>query len=118
MSADNGKTRDAVAAFHRLVDQGDYGAIYDAASVTFKASGSRDQAIGFFSRVNRKMGACQDLSLSIVGYQINGGGTFITAHSARKCANGTLGEQFVWQLINRGPVLIRYTVDNPRLLAD
>ena len=118
MSADNAKTRDAIATFHRLVNQGDYGAIYDAASVTFKASGSRDQTIGFFSRINRKMGACQDLSLSVVGYQVNGGGTFVTANSTRRCANGTLGEQFIWQVINREPVLIRYNADNPRLLTD
>jgi hypothetical protein len=55
-STDYGDSKNATEVFHRMMDQGEYGAIYDAAARGFQASTTRENLVGFFKRVNRKMG--------------------------------------------------------------
>jgi hypothetical protein len=113
--------RDAVNAtniFHRLMDGGEYAAIYDAASQGLQPSLSRDTFIGFLTRVNRKMGKCGEATVALGGYEGGTSGTFVKITSSRVCANGTLGEQFVWRMVEGKATLFHYHAENPLLLTD
>src|SRR5579862_5763491 len=89
--------RDAINAsdvFHRRMDSGEYAVIYEAAARGFQASGTRDQLMGLFERVNRKMGKCGEALIGFGGYQATSSGTFVSTTSSRMCAHGALSEQF------------------------
>src|SRR4051812_3706986 len=88
--------RKAVDQFHQQMSAGEYDAIYDSATETFRAAGSRDQMQGFFKRVNRKMGVCTDATQKHWYVNTTTSGTFVQLSYTRKCANGELREQFVW----------------------
>jgi len=102
-------------AFHLLMDRGEYAAIYDSATPTFRAGLKRDQAIGFLTRVHQKLGACGDTPISVLGYQVTTSGTFITTASSRPCAKGVLSEQFLWILFEKRALLVRYNAKSPLL---
>jgi hypothetical protein len=113
--------RDAVNAtniFHHRMDRGEYAAIYDTASKGFHTGGSRDTFIGFLTRINRKMGKCGEATIALGGYKGGTSGTFVTLTSWRVCSNGTLGEQFVWQMNGGEATLFHYDAENPLLLTD
>jgi hypothetical protein len=117
-SADYGDAVNATNIFHRLMDGGEYAAIYDTASKGFQATGTRDTYIGFFTRINRKMGKCGDATVAFGGFNASSSGTFVTVTSSRVCANGTLGEQFVWQMVGGKATLLEYNANSPLLLTD
>lgn len=100
------------------MDGGEYAAIYDTASKGFQATGTRDTYIGFFTRINRKMGKCGDATVAFGGFNASSSGTFVTVTSSRVCANGTLGEQFVWQMVGGKATLLEYNANSPLLLTD
>jgi hypothetical protein len=100
------------------MDQGEYGAIYDTAAKGFQGSGTRENLVGFFKRVNRKMGKCGDSPVTFGGYQATTSGTFVTITSLRACANGALREEFVWLMVGGRATLLRYNANNPLLLTD
>lgn len=109
--------RAATEEFHRRMDAGGYGPIYDNSDERFHTV-SRDALIGFLTRVNRKMGTCGEAKLSFGGYQVNPSGTFVTVNASRSCANGTLAERFVWAQKPDGSWLVGYNASNPLLLTD
>jgi len=117
-SADYSDAKNATEGFHRLMDRGEYAAIYDNAAKGFQASGTRENLIGFFKRVNRKLGKCGDGPVTFGGYQATTSGTFVTMTSSRMCANGTLSEEFVWLMVGSKATLLRYNANNPLLLTD
>jgi hypothetical protein len=117
-SADYGDAKNATEVFHRMMDQGEYAAIYDAAAKGFQASTTRENLIGFFRRVNRKMGKCGEAPVTFGGYQATTSGTFVTVKSSRTCANGSLSEEFVWLMVGGRATLLRYNANNPLLLTD
>jgi hypothetical protein len=117
-SADNDAARNATDAFHRLMDRGDYTVIYDTAAEAYKAAGTRNNSVAFFTWVNRKMGKCGEASVGVGGYQASTYGTFVTMTSSRACANGTLSEQFVWRMVRGKATLVKYNANNPLLLTD
>jgi hypothetical protein len=117
-SANYGDAKNATAVFHRLMDGGEYAAIYGTATKGFQVSGTRDNLIGFLARVNRKMGKCGDATVAFGGYQATTSGTFVTITSSRVCASGTLGEQFVWLMAGGSVKLFGYNANNPLLLVD
>src|SRR3954463_15862766 len=90
MSANYDDAKNASNTFHHLMDAGEYAAIYDTSAKDFQASGTRDNLIGFFTRVNRKMGKCGEAPVAFGGYQATTSGTFVMTTSSRRCANGTL----------------------------
>jgi hypothetical protein len=117
----SGNYSDAVNAtkiFHGHMDGGDYTAVYDAATKGFQASGTRDNLIGFLTRVNRKLGKCGEATAAFGGYQATTSGTFVTMTSSRVCTNGTLNEQFVWLMIEGKATLLKYNANSPLLLTD
>jgi hypothetical protein len=67
-SADYGDSQKAVDIFHGQMDRGEYAAIYDNAAKAFQTSATRDQLIGFLTRVNRKMGKCGEAAATFGGY--------------------------------------------------
>jgi hypothetical protein len=107
----------ASAAFHKMMDNGEYAAIYETSSTAFRSL-TRDQTIGFFARMNRKMGKCADGTVTLGGYNGTPSGSYVTLNSTRSCANGKLEEQFVWLMVSRKPTLLRYNASNPLLLTD
>lgn len=117
-SADYGDAKNATEVFHRLMDGGEYAAIYDTSAKDFQASGTRENLIGFFKRINRKMGKCGAASAAFGGYQATTSGTFVMTTSSRSCANGALSEQFTWLMIGGKATLIKYNANNPLLLTD
>ena len=100
------------------MDNGEYATIYEISAKAFRATATRDQLIGFFTRVNRKMGKCGESRASFGGYQATPGGTYVTINSSRTCANGKLEEQFVWLMIGGKATLLKYNANNPLLLTD
>jgi len=100
------------------MDGGKYAAIYDTASKGFRATGTRDTYIGFFTRISRKMGKCGGATVAFGGYNAGTSGTFVTVTSSRMCANGTLGERFVWQMIGGEATLASYSAGSPLLMTD
>ena len=100
------------------MDGGEYAAIYDTASKGFQTGVTRDNFIGFLTRINRKMGKCGEATVALGGYHTGTSGTFVTVTSSRVCANGNLGERFVWQMIGGKAILSRYTASSPLLLTD
>ena len=76
MSANYEDAKNASNTFHHLMDTGDYAAIYDTSAKAFQASGTRENLIGFFARVNRKMGKCGEGAAAFGGYQATTSGTF------------------------------------------
>jgi len=117
-SADYGDAKNATEVFHGMMDRGEYAAIYDTAARGFQASTSRENLVGFFKRVNRKMGKCGEGPVTFGGYQATTSGTFVTVTSSRTCANGTLSEEFVWLMVGGRATLLRYNANNPLLLTD
>ena len=110
--------RQGVEQFHKQFTAQQDDAIYDAADPAFRRSLSREVSHEFFSRIRRKMGACQDSKE--INYLVNEStsGTFVTLHYQTKCANGELNEQFVWRISRGQALLVGYRANNPRLLTD
>jgi hypothetical protein len=117
-SADYGDAKNATEIFHHLVDGGEYVAIYDSSAKGFQESATRENVVGFFKRVNRKMGKCGAAPAAFSGYQATTSGTFVTTTSSRACANGTLSEQFIWLMVGGKATLLKYNANNPLLLTD
>jgi hypothetical protein len=118
VSARYSDAQKAIEVFHRLMDNSEYGAIYDNSAKGFQAAASRDVSIGFFSRINRKLGKCGTATTGFGGYQATTGGTYVTINSSRTCANGELDEQFVWLMVGDKATLLKYNANNPLLLTD
>lgn len=115
---DAGIGRLGVEQFHKQFAAQQDDAIYDAADPAFRRSLSREVSHKFFSRIRRKMGACQDSKET--NYFVNEGtsGTFVTLNYQTKCAYGELIEQFVWRINGGHALLVGYRANNPRLLTD
>ena len=117
-SADYVLAKAACEEFHRQIDQGEYAAVYGAALPAFQASVTKEQIVGMFKRIDRKLGKCSDAPVNFGGIQANTNGTFVTTTGARNCANGKLNEQFVWQIKDGKALLLNYTANSPLLLTD
>jgi hypothetical protein len=117
-SADYAAAQASCRDFHRQVDQGEYGSIYDAGLPAFQAGATKEQIVGMFSRVSRILGKCGEASVNFGGIQATTNGTFVTTTGARNCQNGVLGEKFVWQMKSGQALLVQYTATNPLLLTD
>ena len=117
-SADYGDAKNATEVFHRLMDGSEYAAIYDTSAKRFQESATRENMIGFFKRINRKMGKCDAAPAAFSGYQATTSGTFVTTTSSRMCANGTLSERFTWLMIGGKATLLGYHANSPLLLTD
>jgi hypothetical protein len=115
---DFGAAKAATENFHRQADAAKYGEIYDASTKAMQKTLTRDQNIGFLTRISRKMGKCGETPVTFGGYQKTPSGTFITMRSSRSCENGKLEEQFVWVMIDGVPKLQGYNANNPLLLTD
>lgn len=108
----------AVELFHERMSAGQYNAIYDSATNSFKSAGPREFMQASFKRINRKMGICTEAKQT--GWNINAttSGTFIRLGYIRKCANGDLQEQFIWKTQDGQPTLQRFEANSPLLLTD
>jgi len=116
--ADFSSAKDACVLFHRRVDRSDYGSVYDAAADGFRTSQNRELFVGFLKRVARKLGKCDDATISLSGVRATFSGTFLMTEATRTCANGQLQEQFVWQMVRGEARLVRYNANSPLLLTD
>jgi hypothetical protein len=108
----------ASTTFHQQMSAEQYEAIYDGATSAFKAAIGRETFSGLCKRIRRKMGTCQAASLTSSGFQTVPQGSFINLTYKRQCDNGTLAEQFVWQMISGKAVLNAFHADNPLLVTD
>jgi hypothetical protein len=97
----------ACGVFHQQVDTGQYGSVYDRAIPAFRTSLSRERLVGFLSRIARKMGKCDGATVTSSGSRSTLSGTFVTITATRMCANGTLGEQFIWEMADGKAKLLR-----------
>ena len=100
------------------MDGGEYAAIYDTSAKGFQESAPRENLIGLFKRINRKMGKCGAAPAAFGGYQATTSGTFVTTTASRACANGALSEQFTWLMIGGKATLLKYNASSPLLLTD
>ena len=118
-SVNYGDAKNATNTFHHLFDSGQYAAIYGRATEGFQKSASRDQFIGFLSRINRKMGRCGEVFIvEPGGYRSRGSDTFVITTSTGTCINGKFDERFVWQMIEGKAVLFEYSANSPLFLTD
>ena len=116
--ADFSSAKDACVLFHRRVDRSDYGSVYDAAAGGFRTNQNRELFVGFLRRVARKLGKCDDATISLSGFRAPFSSTFVMTAATRTCANGQLQEQFVWQMVRGEARLARYNASSPLLLTD
>ncbi len=118
MSKDVDIARRAVEQFHRQIAAGQDDAIYDETDSAYKESMSPEAHEGFFARIRRKMGAFKNSTNT--GYFINTSttGTLVRLQYKTQCANGELGEGFVWRIEGERAILVRYEANSPLLLTD
>jgi hypothetical protein len=109
---------EACALFHRQVDGGQYGSVYDGAATGLRSSLDRERLVGFLRRITRKMGKCDGATVGFAGYKVGSPGIFIMTRATRRYANGQLSEQFVWLMVGGKPTLFRYNADSRLLLTD
>jgi|GEM_PF-5295342 len=108
----------ASATFNEQISAERYEVIYDGATNAFKAAIGRDTFSALCRRIARKMGACREAALTYNGFQTVPQGSFINLTYKQKCDNGTLEEQFVWQMIGGKALLNAFHANNPLLLTD
>ena len=108
----------ASTTFHQQLSVEQYEVIYDGATSAFKTAISRETFSALCKRIRRKMGACQTAELTSSGFQTVPQGSFINLTYKRQCDNGTLTEQFVWQMISGKALLNSFHADNPLLVTD
>lgn len=110
---------EATTRFHQQVAARQYEAIYDAAAPDLRGATSRDIFIGYMTRIDRKLGACQPAKPRMDWHiNVTSAGAFRTQGYSRVCANGPLQEQVT--LVIRGGVakLAGYSVNSQLLLTD
>jgi hypothetical protein len=68
IKADYGEALQASDRFHKMVAQGDFGAIYDSSSKGLQNGITRGQWIGLLSRIRRKLGKCLEAPMNVTSY--------------------------------------------------
>ena len=109
---------ESVSRFNERISVEQYEVIYDGATIAFKTAIGCDTFRALCGRIARTMGACREAALTYNGFQTVPQASFINLTYKRKCDNGTLDEQFVWQMIGGMAVLIGFHANNPLLLTD
>jgi hypothetical protein len=104
--------------FHQEMASGQYAAIYDRVTDTFKAGTGRNDFVEFCKRVNRKMGACAVATITAKNFQRTPQGSFVSLTYTLGCANGELSEQLEWRFVNGRAFLNRLNVNSSLLLVD
>jgi hypothetical protein len=105
----------AVTRFHKMLDAGQYEAIYDQSAPEMKAATSRAGFLRMMDGIHRKLGAVKASNRQgwNVNY-LNGVGTVTLGYQTR-FANGSGQEQFVYRT-GASPALVGYNVNSPALL--
>jgi hypothetical protein len=111
-------SKDATAEFHRLLAAGADDAIYDAAYGGFKSASSREAVHAYFSLIRTKMGRCNESHLRSIVLSATSHRTLVTAKYGWSCQNGVLEEIFIWQIVDGGAKLQRYSAISPLLVKD
>lgn len=108
----------ASAEFHQRLGAGEYDAIYDDSTDRFRTVDRRTM-VGYFRRINRKMGACTSFRPGAPGVLASPKtGTSITETFRTNCSNGEMRESFVWKIINDRAKLDQYAANSQLLLTD
>jgi hypothetical protein len=109
----------AAEIFHREMAAGQYDMTYDNATESFQAAISRKDFVEFCSRVNRKMGVCQPVTLISKHFMGTPQGSHVRLSYKRGCMGGELTEQLDWLVVGSGRAALNHlSLNSPKLLKD
>ena len=114
MGADMKAGGDAVAAFHKQLDAGQFAAIEAASGPEMKSSPG--QFLKLLDAVHRKLGASG--ASQQVGFNdaVNTGGHFLTLNYRTTFAKGAAAETFVYRIDGGKAVLAGYNINSDALI--
>ncbi len=109
---------EGVASFHRAMDAGQYGPIYDASSNDMKSSITRQKFIALMGALHAKLGSYR--SGKTVGWNdnVNTSGHFVTLNRSVQFERGPGTEEFVFRIKNGSAVLGGYHVNSDLLITN
>ena len=100
--------REAADEFYRRMSSEEYGAIWDAAHSDLKNAASRNELIGAFQQLNKKLGVCNAPTLVNTDYAVKDGEPFVGLVYSRKCEHGEVNEKLAWKIVDGKPLLRGY----------
>ena len=114
--ADTNAAKEGVAEFHRAMDAGQHGAIYDASGEDLKSAIARDDFVAMLEGLRSKFGPYK--SGKTVGWHDNVGtaGHYVSLNHEAQFQAGPGNEEFVFRMEKGKPVLAGYHVKS-NLLA-
>ena len=109
---------EAAVQFHQQLFESKDDVIYDAAAPDFQKAVSRESFKHLLSVIRRKMGGFGRVEGTNIGFYVQPIGTVVTMQVQANCANGPLGETFIWLIKNDRAVLLKYGAESPLLLGE
>ncbi|HEX5182562.1 MAG TPA: hypothetical protein VFW19_05345 [Allosphingosinicella sp.] len=107
----------AATHFHRMLDAGQYEAIYDASTPELKASTPKAGFVRFLDAVHRKLGAVKEAKQVGWGVNYNNGFGTVTLNYQTQFASGSGTEQFVYRT-GATPALLGYHINSTDLVVN
>ena len=118
LSADTKAAEQSVDNFHRMLDAGQFDAIYDGTTDTFKQATSHDDFVRLLEAVHRKLGNSR--SSKEVNWSVFSGtsGSRVNLFYKTDFEKGTAEETFAWTLDSNQPKLIGYRINSNTLVVN
>ena len=116
MGADMKLGENAVAAFHRQLDAGQFDRIYDGSSSEMKASTPRPKLVEFLSAVHAKLGAFKSGGLGGFNDNVSTGGHRLVLVYNAQYQNGAAAETFTFSIAGDRALLMGYNVNSDALI--
>jgi len=109
-------SNDAVAHFHDQLNQGRYDELVAESDDAFRASGTHEKLVNFFTAVHTKLGDASKSSMTKINVNATTNGTFLTTAYSTMFTSGEATETFTWIKKNGTIKLYNYNVNSSALL--
>jgi hypothetical protein len=116
-AADTKAAEDGVTAFHRMMDAGQYAAIYDASAPDMKSAISRVDFVKLLTALHAKLGSFNFGKTTNWNDNANTGGHHVTLTREAQFERGPGTEEFVFRIENGHAVLAGYHVNSNVLVT-
>lgn len=118
LAADTAASEQAVDKFHRMLDAGQFDAIYDQSSKDMKKAVSREDLDKFLAAVHRKLGNVRSATRGSISTFASLQGTRITIGYRTIYDNGQADETFSFSLDGDKPILSGYHINSTALVVN
>ena len=109
----------AIAQFHRLLDAGQFDAIYSGASNEMKAASPRERLVAILTAVHRKLGMFRSGSVKGWNDMVNTSGHFITiSYASRYDRDANAVEQFNYRIDGDHASLVGYNISSTSMMLN